>query len=301
MIHLLVVSSARLDLICLAISSSSLRTLEALAHAGALLISSLIIGLTRGHRGRVGCVAVRRRSDILLLVFLLYLSCLSVLLALGSALIQDIRRILRQDANGVISLLYNRHLRQDLGFELPLLFLVGPLLDISNFEPRIIEQIFRRRPSVIVDIQASLENVEVLAGHPLVVDVVSSSLDAAVQIVVCLPSEWEAPVEQRVEENASGPDVSRRSCILDLRHDLRRHVGWCTAEHANLLVVGDARRESEVDELDVLGLIKQDVLQFDVPVSDALAMAVFECDENLLEDPSRLLLVQLLVDHLFEV
>lgn len=225
---------ARLDLVCLAVSGASLGALQTLAHARTLLCRPLVVYLVL-----IVGITFQRSRDVLLFVLLLDLIWF-ILISL-CRFVQDVGRILRQNANGVIRLLDDGHFSEDLGFELSLFFLVGLLLDVVDLEPRIIEQILRRRTSVIVDVQASLENVEVLACYLLVVDVISSSLDATIQIVVCLAAEREASVQESIEEDSSCPDVGRRSRVLHFGHNLRCHVGRRSAEHADLLVVWDAR------------------------------------------------------------
>ena len=215
--------------------------------------------------------------------------------------LRDLGGILGQDADGMVGFLDDGNLGEDPGFELPLLLVVGPLLDVFDLEPLIVKQVLRSGPGVVVDVEASLEDVKVLARDLLVVDVVGAPLDPPVEVIVSLASEGEAAVQEGVEQHSCGPDICRWAGVLDLGDDLGRHVGRRAAEHPDLLVIRNASREAEVDELHILVLVEEDVLQLDVSVGNALAVAVLQCHQDLAEDAAGLLLIELLVDHLFEV
>lgn len=164
--------------------------------------------------------------------------------------------VLGQNANGVIGLLDYWYFGQDSCFELPLLFVIGFLLDVLDLEPWVIEQVLCCCSRVIIDIQATLQDVKVFPCDLLVVYVVGSSLDSAIQIVISLPSEWEAAVQEGIEQHTGGPDISWWAGILNFGDNLRCHVRRCATEHPNLLVVWNAGGEPKVDELDVLILIE---------------------------------------------
>ena len=115
----------------------------------------------------------------------------------------------------MIGLLNYWYFGQDSCFELPLLFVVCLLLDVLDLEPWVIEQVLRCCSRVIVDIQAPLQDVKVFPSDLLVVYIVGSSFDSAIQIVISLPSEWEAAVQQGVEQHTGGPDISRWAGILN--------------------------------------------------------------------------------------
>lgn len=216
-------------------------------------------------------------------------------------LLRDLGGILGQDANGMVGFLDDGDLGEDPGLELPLLLVVGPLLDVFDLEPLVVQQVLGCGPGVVVHVEAPLEDVEVLARDLLVVDVVGAPLDPPVEVIVSLASEGEAAVQEGVEQHSCGPDICRWAGVLDLGDDLGRHVGRRAAEHPDLLVIRNASREAEVDELHVLVLVEEDVLQLDVSVGNALAVAVLQGHEDLAEDAAGLFLIELLVDHLFEV
>ena len=48
-------------------------------------------------------------------------------------------------------------------------------------------------------------------------------------------------------------------------------------------------------------MVQQDVLELDVSVGNALAVAVLQSHQNLLEDPPSLFLLELLVDHVLQI
>jgi hypothetical protein len=224
-----------------------------------------------------------------------------LLFLLWLLLFGDLTRVLGQYANGVVCLLDQGDLGQNTCLELPLLFVISPLFDICDLEPLVLKKILCRWPRVIIDVEATLQDLGVLPCHLLVIDVVSTPLNTAIEVVIGLTSEGEAAIEQCVHEHTSSPDVSRWSCILNFWDDLRSHIAGSSTEHPKLLVVGDACRESKVDELHIFVFIQQNILKLDVSVSDALAMAILERNKNLIYNSSCLLLVELLIDHLFEV
>jgi hypothetical protein len=123
--------------------------------------------------------------------------------------------VLCQNANGVIGLLDYWDLRQDSCLELPLLLVVCLLFDVLDLEPRVIEQVLGCCSRVIVDIQATLQDVEVFPSDLLVMYVVGSSFDSAIEVIIGLSSEWEAAVEQGIKQHTGGPDISRRASILN--------------------------------------------------------------------------------------
>lgn len=124
--------------------------------------------------------------------------------------------VLCQNANGVIGLLDYWDLRQDSCLELPLLLVVRLLFDVLDLEPRVIEQVLGCCSRVIVDIQATLQDVEVFPSDLLVMYVVGSSFDSAIEVIIGLPSEWEAAVEKGIKQHTGGPDISRWASILNL-------------------------------------------------------------------------------------
>jgi len=101
------------------------------------------------------------------------------------------------------------------------------------------------------------------------------------EIFVARTLKRETSVEHRLEQDPASLDVYRRATLLFLQHYLRRHLGRGPAEDAHLLVVGDACGEPEVYQLDVVLLVQQDILQLDVPVGDALAVALAERQDDL--------------------
>jgi len=98
-----------------------------------------------------------------------------------------------------------------------------------------------------------------------------------VQLLVILAFEGELAAQQREQEHAQRPDISRWARVLDLSHDFGSHIRGCTAEKLNLLFMRDAGRETKVNQLDsLLRLIEQDVFQLDVSVSYIALMTVVD-------------------------
>ena len=87
-----------------------------------------------------------------------------------------------------------------------------------------------------------------------------TSVDPPVQLGIALALEREEPIEQAEQEDARGPDVGRGAVVLGAGDYLGGHVGGCAAEHLELTLRLVARREAEVDYLDILVLIKKDIL-----------------------------------------
>lgn len=206
--------------------------------------------------------------------------------------------VLGKNTNLMVFFLYNWNLGQDSRFELSLLFVVSLLLDIVYLEPRVLKEVLCRCSRVIVYIQSPCKDVEILSSDLLVVDVVGSSLYPPVKIIIRLSSEGEAPVQQGEEKHSGGPDISRRARVFNFADNLRSHVRGRPTEHTDLLVVWNASRKAKVNELYVLVFVKENVLELDVSVRNALAVAVLQSNQDLLEDPPCFLFVQLLVDHL---
>lgn len=141
--------------------------------------------------------AARLVAGILVAVFF----CLPLLVAglIFLLLFRDFSWVLSQNADCVIGFLDDRDLGQNPGFELSLLLVVGSLLDIVDLEPLVVEQVLSCRPRVVIGVQATLQNVEVLPSNLLVVDVVGASLDPPVEVVVSLASKGEAAIQEGVE------------------------------------------------------------------------------------------------------
>ena len=89
-----------------------------------------------------------------------------------------------------------------------------------------------------------------------------------------MPTEGEAAAEEGEEQDAASPDVGGRPAELLLGDDLGGHVGGSAAEDLDALVVGDAGREAEVDDLHTALGVQHYILQFYVSMGDALAVAV---------------------------
>lgn len=123
--------------------------------------------------------------------------------------------VLCQNANGVIGLLNYWDFRQDPCLELPLLFVVRLLFDVLDLEPWVIKQVLSCCSRVIVDIQATLQDVKVFPRDLLVMYIIGSSFDSAIKVIISLPSKWEAAVEQGIKQHTGGPDISRWASILN--------------------------------------------------------------------------------------
>lgn len=124
--------------------------------------------------------------------------------------------------------------------------------------------------------------------------------DLLVKVLVILASKGEASAEESKEQDTTGPNVGRRPAKFFLADDLRRHVRWSAAEDLDLFVVRDARAETKVYDLDVALGIKHDILELDVSVANALAVAVLQSAYHLTIDPARVVFVHATVRLRFE-
>ena len=99
--------------------------------------------------------------------------------------------------------------------------------------------------------------------------------DVLVKFLVIGASEGELTAEKGVQEDAKGPDISRRTGVLDLANDLRSHIGWSSTEYLDLPIMRNASGESKINQLDSLFcLVQQYVLQLDVPMRHISTVAV---------------------------
>lgn len=66
-------------------------------------------------------------------------------------------------------------------------------------------------------------------------------------------------------------------------------------------MVRDAGGEAKVDELDIFVLVEENILKFDISMSNTFAMTIFERNHDLFENTARFFLLELLVYHFFQI
>ena len=153
----------------------------------------------------------------------------------------------------------------------------GVLLDLLD---AISESWFRHQD--VVDQVFDL--VREVAGVLLV-----SVQDLLVQALSVLVFEGQMAANQAEQHHACTPDVCLWAHVFQALDQLRGSVARGTTGCHQLLVLLEGVAESKVNNLQVLLLIKQQVLRLDVPVSDAKLAQVFDTIDQLLEQPTGLL------------
>ena len=140
--------------------------------------------------------------------------------------------------------------------------------------PRVSQDVLGGQPSLWLLVEELLEE-DARRVRDVVGDRQLLLPNVVVELLVVLAAERELAAQEGEQKHAKGPDVGRRTRVLDLADDLGRHVGGRAAEDLHFALVRDASAEAEVDQLHSLsGLIKQDVLQLDVSVRDVALVAV---------------------------
>ena len=149
------------------------------------------------------------------------------------------------------------------------------------------------RPRVRIRIEEGGDQVDGRTGERVVHlgwQLVVRPSDLAVELLICGAAIREAAAKDGKEEDSEGPDVSWRSAVFRFVDDLGCHVGRRAAEYFDLLLVGDARAEAEIDDLDIVVVVEEQVLKLDIAMRDAPVMAVADALNDLLEDALGLLL-----------
>ena len=75
------------------------------------------------------------------------------------------------------------------------------------------------------------------------------------QVLIISSFEWETPIQHCIQQYPTRLNIYRRTTLLFLEHYFWCHITWGAAEDAHFLVVGDAGRKAEVDQLDVVFVV----------------------------------------------
>ena len=105
--------------------------------------------------------------------------------------------------------------------------------------------------------------------------------DLGVQLLVVLAFVRELSTEKGKQKDSGSINISWRPTELDLPHDFRRHVGRGAAENLDLLFIWDAGGEAEINQLDLVPLIKHNIFEFDVSVSYAFSVEILQSIDKL--------------------
>ena len=101
-------------------------------------------------------------------------------------------------------------------------------------------------------------------------------------------------MEHGVEKDAKGPKIDVVASVALVGDDFGGEVGRRPTLLLNRLVLRDQSTDSKVTDLDPFVLVHEDVVQLDVPVQHAAAVAVRDAVHDLLENPLRRVFVQVL-------
>lgn len=103
-----------------------------------------------------------------------------------------------------------------------------------------------------------------------------------IQFFVILASEREFTAQKSKKENSKGPNVRRRPRIFNFAHNFWSHIRRSSTENLDFSFVRNTRRETKIDQFySLFGLVQQNVLQFDVSMSDVALMTIVDCLDNL--------------------
>ena len=100
------------------------------------------------------------------------------------------------------------------------------------------------------------------------------------------------PSKYREHQNTNCPNISWGTAIFLLQHNFWSHVARSSTKYFYLFVVRDASGEPIVDDFDVILFIQKQIFEFDVSVSDASAVAIFQPFDNLSYNFLRIVFLQ---------
>ena len=159
-------------------------------------------------------------------------------------------------------------------------FILATLWHKTALNPGVLQQITCCRPLLRILLEHILKQVSWRTRDVVRQDQLLCS-DLVVQIFVVLPTVWETATEESKQQHTRGIDISRWPTEFSLQHDLRGHIRRRATEKLDLLRVGNLRAETKINEFDVLVAVQHDVLEFNVPVRDALVVQIAECRDQL--------------------
>lgn len=107
--------------------------------------------------------------------------------------------------------------------------------------------------------------------------------------------EWKVASHEHEEDDTARPYVRLGAVVAAAREHLRRDVGGRAAEGVEkpigVELIGDGR-ESEIGDLEIAALVDEEVLGLEVAVEDAPCVAEADGGDELLEVPSRDVLLE---------
>ncbi len=104
--------------------------------------------------------------------------------------------------------------------------------------------------------------------------------------------EWYCSIQHRIEHNPCTPQVSTKAPVTFVSENFGCNIGWCSTLFLDELMLLDDLGHSEITQFNSFLIIEQDVIQLDVSVKHASAVAMTQTIDDLLEDEPGLLLSQ---------
>ena len=121
--------------------------------------------------------------------------------------------------------------------------------------------------------------------------------DLLVQLLRVLVLERQVSADHGIENDAGAPDICTESVVTLSANHLRGSVAGAAACRLQLLTLFVEIAETEIDELDVVVVVKEEVLWLQVPVHHAELVDVLDARQNLSENLAGFRLFQSSVFH----
>lgn len=141
-------------------------------------------------------------------------------------------------------------------------------------EPIILQQLLRCHTRVLIDTQHVTQHLHALIAQVISEQPQTAPLDPSVQLSIRLALEWEVPVQQAEQQDASSPNISRRPIVLNPAYNFRAHIAGSATEHLDLLLRLILCTKTEIDNFDIVICVQNHVFQFYVPVGYTLGVQI---------------------------
>ncbi len=89
------------------------------------------------------------------------------------------------------------------------------------------------------------------------------------------------PNQQRIQNNATGPDIDTGALILPLTYNLRSGIVRTATGRLQQFPILHQIRQPEIANLDQIVTINQNILRFQIPVTDQILMHVLHASDDL--------------------
>jgi hypothetical protein len=98
--------------------------------------------------------------------------------------------------------------------------------------------------------------------------------------------EGKSSTKHHVEDDSATPDIDLRSGVKTTANNFRGGVIGTSATRFEEVAVLDLTRETEVGNLDVQVVVKQDVFWLEIPMNNLELVTVLDAGHDLLEEPT---------------